>query len=561
VFDEDIKALPEIVSVTDTAHLPKIEKGRKITFVYGENANFYDGKKEYFIKLKTNFFDEGVSAEEFFGHMKPYLEDKDNEFIVYGKKDLMHQLDDFGITLKAFCDDVSLEKYVLEQEPSEKFGDFITFNGVSDKYPAFSLFVLHNKYVGELKAQSVYDLYYNIELPLVQVLYDMENAGFKIDADMLDDMSKEYAERVENIYNKIIDAAGEKFNPNSSPQLARILFEKLNLKSGKKTKRGYSTDAEVLESLEDEHEIIPLILKYRQLQKLYSTYIEGFKNQINRKTGLVHTTFYQTFTTTGRLSSREPNLQNIPVRDAEGKEIRKLFVSSFPGGKLVGADYSQIELRLLAHFSGCKPLIDAYNNDEDIQSLTASQEFGVTLDEVTGEMRRSAKAVNFGIIYGISDFGLSRQLKISPKRAGEYIKRYFEMYPSVKEYMDLNVEFARKNGYVCTLFGRKRYIKEINSTNFNMRSFGERAAMNMPLQGTAADIIKIAMNGVAAALKRANAKSKLILQVHDELLVDTTEDEIEFIKGILIENMQSAATLKVPLIAEIECGTRWFDAK
>ena len=254
-------------------------------------------------------------------------------------------------------------------------------------------------------------------------------------------------------------------------------------------------------------------------------------------------------------------MQNIPVREQEGRELRKLFVSSFDGGKIAGADYSQIELRLLAHFSGCNQLIEAFNEGKDVHALTASQVFEVPLAEVTKDMRQSAKAVNFGIIYGISDFGLSEQLKISPKRAGEYIKKYFEMYPSVKEYMDKNVEFARKNGYVTTLLGRKRYIREINSPNFNLRSFGERAAMNMPLQGTAADIIKIAMISVHSEMKKRGLKSKLILQVHDELIVDALAEEVDEVLEILKNKMENAVKLSVPLTVETECGDRWYDAK
>ena len=313
--------------------------------------------------------------------------------------------------------------------------------------------------------------------------------------------------------------------------------------------------------MKDEHPIIPAILDYRRIQKLYSTYVKGFEPLIDKKTGLVHTCFNQTLTSTGRLSSKEPNLQNIPVRDKEGKEIRKLFISSFDHGKISGADYSQIELRLLAHFSGCKPLIETFRNGGDIHALTASQVFGVPIDKVTKEMRQSAKAVNFGIIYGISDYGLAEQLKISPKKAGEYITKYFEMYPSVKEYMDKNVKFAKENGYVTTLLGRKRYIREINSPNFNMRSFGERAAMNMPLQGTAADIIKIAMIRVHDKFKTLQLKSKLILQVHDELIVDTHPDEVDAVLKTLRDEMQNAVTLSVPLTVETECGDRWYDAK
>ena len=401
----------------------------------------------------------------------------------------------------------------------------------------------------------------NVELPLCDVLFDMERTGFKIDVDALEQSTVEYEAKINNLLEKIVDLAGEPFNPNSPKQLGFVLFEKLGLKSGKKTKNGYSTNAEVLESIADQHEVVPLILKYRQIQKLYSTYLKGFLPHIDRRTGLVHTCFNQTLTTTGRLSSKEPNLQNIPVREEEGRELRKLFIPSFEGGKIVGADYSQIELRLLAHFSGCTPLIDAFINGDDIHTLTASQVFGTSTNEVTPSMRRSAKAVNFGIIYGISDFGLATQLKISNKKAGEYIKKYFEMYPSVKEYMDSNVKFARENGFVKTLLGRKRYIREINSANYNLRSFGERAAMNMPLQGTAADVIKIAMLRVYNRIKSEELKSKLILQVHDELIIDTHPDEIDRVKAILKEEMESAVKLSVPLDAEVNCGRTWFEAK
>ena len=427
--------------------------------------------------------------------------------------------------------------------------------------PAYSLYKIHEILNVKLKEENLFDLYKNIELPLSDVLFEMERDGFKIDVSALEQMTKVYESKINGLLEKIIDLAGENFNPNSPKQLGVILFEKLGLKSGKKTKSGYSTSAEVLESIADQHEIIPIILKYRQIQKLYSTYLKGFAPLVDKKTGLIHTCFNQTLTTTGRLSSKEPNLQNIPVRDDEGRELRKLFISSFENGKIVGADYSQIELRLLAHFSGCKPLIDAFNNGEDIHALTASQVFGVKLSEVTPTMRRQAKAVNFGIIYGISDFGLATQLKISNKKAGEYIKKYFETYTSVKEYMDKNVEFAKNHGYVTTMLNRKRYIREINSPNYNQRSFGERAAMNMPLQGTAADIIKIAMLGVSKEIKKENLKSKLILQVHDELIVDTHPDEVEIVKDILKTQMQSAVSLSVSLDAEVACGDTWFEAK
>ena len=340
-----------------------------------------------------------------------------------------------------------------------------------------------------------------------------------------------------------------------------MLFQKLGLKSGKKNKSGkYSTNAEILENLADESEVVRLILSYRTYQKLYSTYIEGLKPLIQKPQNLIHTTFNNTITTTGRLSSTNPNLQNIPIRDEEGKELRKVFVPR-EGNIFIDADYSQIELRLLAHFSGCKELIKAYGDDEDVHAVTASQVFSVALDEVTPKMRRAAKAVNFGIIYGISEFGLSKNIGVDVKTAKQYIEKYFEHYSAVKEYMQSNVEFARKNGYVATLTGRKRYIKEINSSNYNMRQFGERAAMNMPLQGSSADIIKIAMVNLYKALKENGLKTKLILQVHDELVLDAPENEREQAMQILKYEMENAVKLNVPLKVDVHCGKNWYEAK
>ncbi|MBO5363783.1 MAG: DNA polymerase I, partial [Clostridia bacterium] len=343
--------------------------------------------------------------------------------------------------------------------------------------------------------------------------------------------------------------------------LGKILFDKLAIGSGKKkakTTKSYKTTAEELEKYVGEHEIIPLILRYRQAQKLNSTYIEGFKPLIQN--GKIHTTYSQINTTTGRLSSANPNLQNIPVRSDEGKELRKLFAAS-PGSVLLDADYSQIELRLLAHFSGCKELIKAYNDDLDIHAITASQVFGVPLESVTKEMRRNAKAVNFGIIYGISSFGLGKDLGISARQAQEYIDRYFASYSSVQDYMNQNVESAKEKGYTITLLGRRRVINELKSSNFNVRSFGERAAMNMPLQGSSADIIKLAMLGVSRRLREGGYKAKLVLQVHDELLIDCPIDEQAAVSKILKEEMENAVSLSVPLTVEVGVGKTWFDAK
>ncbi len=557
-------AVGNFYKVKSGEKLPDFDTNKKIAVVYENDIYVSDGTNEYFLKIPENFFDEGVSFEECVAALKPLFADKNRNIILWSKKAFKTQFIKYGISFDAHVDDISIQKYLADfSGKDESLFDAIDSYGLDRNRPSSSLYSISEIVGDKLKKEGLIDLYRDLELPLNDVLFDMEQAGFKIDRDALLRMSSDFEKRLNALSTEIISLAGENFNINSPKQLGIVLFEKLGLKTKKrnKTKTGYSTSADILESMNGEHPIIPALLEYRRLQKIYSAYVKGFEPLIDKKTGLVHTCFNQTLTSTGRLSSKEPNLQNIPIRDKEGKEIRKLFISSFENGKIAGADYSQIELRLLAHFSGCKPLIETFKNNGDIHALTASQVFGVPLNEVTKEMRQSAKAVNFGIIYGISDYGLAEQLKISPKRAGEYIKKYFEMYPSVKEYMDKNVEFARENGYVKTLLGRKRYIKEINSSNFNLRSFGERAAMNMPLQGTAADIIKIAMVKVHNKMKEMNLKSKLILQVHDELIVDAHPDEVETVLDILKEQMQSAVSLSVPLIVETECGKRWFDAK
>ena len=554
--------LPETVEITGRNDLPSFLVGVTLSVALDKDLSLYDGEKEYVVKITDNFFDRGIMYGEAIKYLGELLGDKNRKVVVFGKKALRTELYKFGYEFNAFADDVSIEKYLADfSGKDEKLSDVIPAYGLSEKHIGWSLWRAHEILGKKLVDENMLGLYTDLELPLCDVLFGMERAGFKVDVAALDAMAAEYDERIAEIQKKLNELAGETINPNSPKQLGVILFEKLGLNSGKKKKGNYSTGAEVLEKIIDEHPIVPIILKYRQLQKLNSTYVKGFKPLIDPKTGLIHTCFNQTLTTTGRLSSKEPNLQNIPIREQEGREIRKLFVSSFENGRITGADYSQIELRLLAHFSGCEELINTFRNGGDIHRLTASQVFGVPETEVTPEMRRSAKAVNFGIIYGISDYGLSEQLKISAKKAGEYIKKYFDAYPHVKEYMESNVEFAKKHGYVQTLLGRKRYIPEINSSNYNLRTFGERAAMNMPLQGTAADIIKIAMIKVDNRIRREGLKSKLILQVHDELLVDTVFDEVETIKKILTEEMQSAADLSVPLTVETECGVRWFDAK
>jgi DNA polymerase-1 len=552
----------ENINVINFSDINEKLNGRFSVFFEDEISFNFGDNKEYKIKIKNSFFDEGLDYEKLIDNIKPIFENKDNTIIVFNRKELEHKLYSFGIKIEAFIEDISIKKYLVDYTGKEEnFKDIITDFNLNINNPAYSIYELNNILDKKLEEEGVKDLYYNVELPLSKVLFEMEKNGFKIDENVLTDSKLKYEKEIKIFTEKIYEFAGERFNVNSPKQLSVILFEKLNLKSGKKTKTSYSTNADVLEGLQDSHEIIPLIIKFRQKQKLLSTYIDGFKPLIDKKTGLVHTSFNQLVTSTGRLSSKEPNLQNIPVRDEEGKEIRKFFVARNENHILVGADYSQIELRLLAHFSGCKKLIDAYNSAEDIHSLTAAEVFNVPLNEVTSAMRRNAKAVNFGIIYGISSFGLSQNLKISRKKAEEYISRYFEKYDEVKNYMNQNVEFAKKNGFVITLLGRKRVIREINSSNYVVRSFGERAAMNMPLQGSSADIIKVAMINVYNRLKHENLKSQLILQVHDELIIDTLLEEQEQVSKLLKEEMEGAANLKVPLTVEVFNGKSWYDAK
>lgn len=559
---DDNQLIAALITIKYGDKLPNFEKKAPLAIVYENDFYVSDGRIECFMKIPENFFEEGVSFEDALKLIKPLIEDKDRNIVLWSKKAFKTKLYKYGISFGSQIDDVSIEKYLVDfSGKDDSLSDVIKEYDLDASKPASALLCLHSIMSDKLKKEKLIDLYRDLELPLCDVLFDMERAGFKIDETALKEAEKNYESRLKAMTERITELAGCEFNLNSPKQLGVILFEKLGLKSGKKNKNGYSTSADILEKLKDEHPVVSEILKYRQIQKLYSTYIKGFEPLVERGTGLVHTCFNQTLTSTGRLSSKEPNLQNIPVREQEGRELRKLFVSSFEGGKIVGADYSQIELRLLAHFSDCNQLIEAFNEGKDVHALTASQVFGVPLAEVTKEMRQSAKAVNFGIIYGISDFGLSEQLKISPKRAAEYIDKYFEMYPRVKEYMDKNVKFAREHGYVTTMLGRKRYIREINSPNFNLRSFGERAAMNMPLQGTAADIIKIAMLNVHSEIKKRGLKSKLILQVHDELIVDACAEEVNEVLGILKDKMENAVKLSVPLTVETECGDRWYDAK
>ena len=417
----------------------------------------------------------------------------------------------------------------------------------------------YDKLIEILKETGMLKVYNEIELPLVYVLRHMERNGIKVNKDALKSYGNELSDKITVLEKRIYEQAGEEFNINSPKQLGEILFVKLGLPSGKKTKTGFSTSAEVLEKLALDYPLVNDILEYRTLAKLKSTYADGLYDYIGLD-DRIHSTFNQMITATGRISSTEPNLQNIPIRMEIGRKIRKVFIPK-EGYSFVDADYSQIELRLLAHMSGDENLISAYNEDSDIHRITASKVFNVPLEEVTSTQRSNAKAVNFGIVYGISSYGLSQDLSISRSEAKEYIESYFNTYPGIKLYLDKIVADAKDKGYSKTLFGRRRPIPELSSSNFMQRQFGERIAMNSPLQGTAADIMKIAMINVYRRLINEGLKSKLILQIHDELLIETAPDEVEIVNGILIEEMSNAAKLKVMLLVDVNSGKDWYEAK
>lgn len=450
---------------------------------------------------------------------------------------------------KELLEKMKLSAFLLQEENVKKYL----------AYETCIPFMAWEKLKKELKAMDMLALYDEIELPTVYVLEHMEKEGIRIEEKALKEYGEMLSEKITSLESSIYEHAGMEFNINSPKQLGEVLFDKLQLPGAKKTKTGYSTNVDVLNKLKNEYPIVAEVLEYRQVAKLKSTYADGLAVFINDD-GRIHGTFNQTITATGRISSTEPNLQNIPMRTELGRSIRKVFIPK-DGYIFVDADYSQIELRVLAHFSGDEKLLDAYKENGDIHALTASQVFGVPLEEVDDLMRRNAKAVNFGIVYGISAFGLSEDLNISRKEAAAYIDSYFATYPGVKSFLDETVETAKRTGTTRTMFGRIRPIPELSSSNFMQRSFGERIAMNSPIQGTAADIIKIAMIRVHERLKRENRKSSLILQIHDELLIETHQDEVDIVKQILEEEMMQAAELKVPLNVGVSCGNTWYEAK
>ena len=460
---------------------------------------------------------------------------------------------------------VNTDALIKEEEPQEK--QLTLFDMPKEEKPskrnyiyAYLINKLYYTLEEKMKETDTKELFKTIEMPLSEVLADMQYQGIYVDKEKLQEFGNELKTRLNELTSEIYELAGEEFNINSPKQLGEILFEKLQLPMGKKNKKGYSTGVEVLEKLKDVHPIIEKLLEYRQIGKLNSTYVEGLIPCINENTHKIHSSFHQTVTATGRISSTDPNLQNIPTRNELGKNLRKVFIPEV-NKTFIDADYSQIELRVLAHISNDEHMIDAFNKDEDIHKQVASKVFDTPIDEVTKEQRTRAKAVNFGIVYGISDFGLSEQLKIPRKEAKQYIEQYLSKYQGIKQFMEDIVETAKTEGYVETLFHRRRYIPEIKSNNYMVRQFGSRIAMNTPIQGTAADIMKLAMINVYKELQNKNLKSKIILQVHDELLIEAVEEEKEQVEKVLKQEMENVIKLKVPLKIDIEEGNNLYDAK
>ncbi|UOR11954.1 DNA polymerase I [Halobacillus amylolyticus] len=520
---------------------------------------------------------------------KQWMEDEKKEKWVFDAKQTVVALKRHGIDARGISFDLLLASYLLNpsennhdipsishrmDEKAVQYDEEVYGKGAKLKLPesedifyehvarkASMLYKIKDRMEAELKRNEQMDLYKNLEMPLALILGEMEHQGVRVDVERLKQMGSELEERLQTIREEIYELAGERFNLNSPKQLGPVLFEKLELPVIKKTKTGYSTSADILEQLEGQHEIIPKILLYRQLSKLQSTYIEGLLKVVYESSSMIHTRFNQALAQTGRLSSIDPNLQNIPIRLEEGRKIRQAFVPSEQGWVMFSSDYSQIELRVLAHIAQDEKLVKAYKEGKDIHTQTASEVFDVPENEVTSQMRRHAKAVNFGIVYGISDYGLSQSLGITRKEAKLFIDKYLNSYPGVKEYMDESIREAKRLGYVTTLMQRRRYLPDITSRNFNKRSFAERTAMNTPIQGSAADIIKKAMIDLNHRLHEDGFKARMLLQVHDELILEAPEEEIEKLKDVVAEVMENTVKLEVPLEVDYSYGPTWYDAK
>lgn len=557
IFDENAsslakeEALPyETIKVSSKEMLDKI-----VGYIKTEGKFAFDFSNKlkiactpnilYSIESEISMFKSEPSIEDALEKLKEVFESSSIKKICFGLKEKKHILNKFNVQILGEVFDIAIAKYLLGQNTKD-----------AEDEPTYYFF-LEKTLKQKMEELGLDLLYKKIELPLVDVLFSMENDGLLIDQKELLRLKSSLEVELDEIVKKVIDLAGENFNINSPKQLSAILFGKLGLKAKRNTK--LSTNVEVLQQIEDQHEIVPQILRYRKIQKLLSTYVEAFCIFSAQNDGYIKTIFNQTLTSTGRLSSSEPNLQNLPIRDEEGRKLRKLFISRFPGGQMVSADYNQIELRLMAHYSQDSTMVEAYRRNEDIHARTASEIFGVPLSEVTPNERRLAKTVNFGIIYGISEYGLSVNLGTSVIRATEYMNKYFSRFARVKEYMNESIAIARQNGYAKTLFGRIRYIPELSSSNGGIRKFGERVAINMPLQGTASDIIKLAMINVYREIKNKNLNAKLVLQIHDELVVDCPKEEVSEVSKLLSKEMEGVVSLSVPLPVEISSGNSLYE--
>ena len=581
----------EFVDSTDVI-ISAIKDSDFIFHLFYDGDNYIYSKPEYLsVKIigKEEVYISKIDSESMLLDFKEILEDENIRKLSYDFKSDIYYMMKNGIDFKAPYEDLTLAEYLIEPSSSKYEIDKAARNYLSrdlqsveeifgkgkkkkkleevdreilGNYIGMYMSVtedLRNSLIEILEERQMHELYYGVELPLLKVLASMEVEGFKVDSKYLEELGKKFDEELSELEELIYEDAGGEFNINSPKQLGVILFEKLELPVIKKTKTGYSTDAEVLDKLTGSHEIIERILRYRTIKKLSSTYIEGLLKLIGED-GRIHSTFNQTIAVTGRISSIDPNLQNIPIRTEEGRLIRKAFVSN-DNCKLVDADYSQIELRVLAHLADDDVMLQAFKDNIDIHTKTASEVFHVDLDKVSSLERSNAKAVNFGIVYGIGDYSLSQDLKITRKEAKEYIDNYLNTYKGIKDYMENIVEVGKEQGYVETIMHRRRYIPELNSKNFNIRGFGERVALNMPIQGSAADIIKIAMVKVYDELKNRGYKSRLILQVHDELIIETYEEELEDVSNLLKDIMENAVKLNVELKVDINIGDSWYESK
>ena len=583
----------EFVEIKDLREIEKEIKDKKsFAFKFITDGKIYEDVKPLYLAVKVKDTDvKIISYEDInFDFLKDLMEDEDVEKLGHSLKEDIIILMDLGIDIKNYSHDVEIAEYLLNSTKSDYDINKISMeyfkNGYLDledllgkgakkktyadidredlfKYFTFvlnTIYRLENIQKEKIEEEEMTSLYQDMELPLVEVLASMEYVGINTDESVLDEIDEQIIEKLKNLEEEIYGEAGEEFNINSPKQLGIILFEKMDFPVIKKTKTGYSTSADVLEKLRGKGEIIDKILDYRKFSKLKSTYIDGLKSVINKKTKRIHSRFMQTVTATGRISSTDPNLQNIPIKTEEGRLIRKAFLAS-EGGVLVDADYSQIELRVLAALSDDKEMLDAFKHGLDIHRKTASEVFHVDYDDVNDLERSEAKAVNFGIVYGISDYGLSQNLNIPRKTAKEYIDNYLGHFVGIKDYMSEEIKNGKDKGYVETIFKRRRYIPELNAKNFNIRSFGERIALNTPIQGSAADIIKIAMVKVYNELKKRNLKSKLIIQIHDELVVDTAEDEIEEVKELMKDLMENSVDLNVKLSVDMNTGKNLYESK